>query len=94
MDLIRLVVGTTGRQPMIPDSVLRLQTGEPTDTIARRIHVKRVGRDDGARCFCFFLVVLACKSDTSHFSYFPSLSPCKAIFRFLIRELFSIKQNV
>ena len=33
----------------IPSSVLRLQTGVPTDTIARRIRVKRVGRDDGAR---------------------------------------------
>ena len=30
-------------------SVLRLQTGVPTHTIARRIRVKRVGRDDGAR---------------------------------------------
>ena len=31
------------------DSVLRLQTGVPTDTIAHRISVKLVGRDDGVR---------------------------------------------
>ena len=29
--------------------VLRFQTGAPTDTIARRIRVKQVGWDDGAR---------------------------------------------
>ena len=48
--------------------ILRLQTRVPTDAIARRIRVKRVGRDDGVRCFCFFLVVLACENDTSNFS--------------------------
>ena len=63
-------------------SVLRLQTGVPTDTIARRVRVKRVGRGDGARCFCFFLVVLACENGTSNFSLFSSLPPCNAIFRF------------
>ena len=36
-------------QYLVVSSVLRLQTGVPTDTIARRIRVKRVGRDDGAR---------------------------------------------
>ena len=66
-----------------PSSVLRLQTGVPTDTIARCIRVKRVGRDDGARCFCSFLVVLACENDTSNLSLFCSLPPCNAIFRFL-----------
>ena len=35
------------------------QTEVPTEAIARRIGVKRVWRDDGARCFCSFLVVLA-----------------------------------
>ena len=29
--------------------MLRLQTGVPTDRIARLMRVKRVGRDDGAR---------------------------------------------
>ena len=60
-------------------SVLRLQAGVPTDTIARRIRVKRVGRDDRERCFYSFLVVLACENDTSNFS---SLSTCNAIFIF------------
>ena len=50
--------------------ILRLQTGVPTDAIACRIHVKRVGRDDGTRCFCSFLVVLACENNTSNFSLF------------------------
>ena len=36
--------------------ILRLQTGVPTDTIARRIRVNRVGRDDGVHCFCSFQV--------------------------------------
>ena len=62
--------------------ILRLQIGVPTKTIARRILVKRVGRDDGARCFRSFLVVLACENDTSNFSWFSSLPPCNAIFRF------------
>ena len=39
-------------------------------------------RDQWARCFCSFLVVLACENDTSNFSLFSSLSPCNAIFRF------------
>ena len=65
-------------------SVLTLQSGVPTDTIARRINVKRVGKGehDEARCFCSFLVVLACENDTSNFSLFSSLPPCNAIFRF------------
>ena len=63
-------------------SVLRLQSGKPTDAIARRIRVKRVGSDDGARCFYFILVVLACENDTSNFSLFSSLPPCNAFFRF------------
>ena len=44
--------------------------------------MKRVGRDDRARCFCSFFVVLACDNDTSNFSLFSSLPPCNAIFRF------------
>ena len=35
----------------------RLQTGAPTDAIARRIRVKRVGRYDGARCFCSYAYI-------------------------------------
>ena len=62
--------------------ILRLQTGVPTGAIARRIRVKRVGRDNGARCFCSFFLVLACENDTSNFSLFSSLPPCNAIFRF------------
>ena len=62
--------------------ILRLQIGVPTAAIARRIRVKQVGRDDGARCFCSFLVVLACENDTSNFSLFSSLPPRNAIFRF------------
>ena len=46
--------------------------GVPTDMIARRIRVKWVGRNDGACCFCSFLVVLACENDTSYFSLFSS----------------------
>ena len=41
-----------------------------------------VGRDDEARCFCSFLVVLACENDTSNFPLFSPLPPCNAIFRF------------
>ena len=53
-------------------SVLTLQTGVPINAIARRIRVKRVWRDDAARCFCSFLVALARENDSYYFFPFPS----------------------
>ena len=45
-------------------------TDAVTTTEAPPVRVKRVGRGDGARCLCFFLVALARENDSSHFSSF------------------------
>ena len=63
-------------------SVHRFDTDAVTTTEASPVSEKGVGKGGGARCLSFFLVALARENDSSHFSFFSSLPPCNAIFRF------------
>ena len=51
----------------------RSETDAVSHTLSLPVRVKRVGREDGARCLFSFLVALACENDSSHFSLFSSL---------------------
>ena len=60
----------------------RSDTDAVTTTEVPAVSEKGVGKGGGARCLSFFLVALARENDSSHFSFFSTLPPCNAIFRF------------